>query len=109
MSGTTIRQSGRSHRTASSGSGSKMSVYRDPSPSSSGMLPPPAPIIKKHKASSASKSSITIFRDEEPGDDSPESNEVQVPSTPKFTPYRDEDVSPAILLARWQVLSYVLF
>ncbi|KAJ3475493.1 hypothetical protein NLI96_g11804 [Meripilus lineatus] len=99
MAGSTLKQSSRAHKSSSSTStssgtrGAKMEIFRDPIPED--MPPPPAPSVKKHKAgtASASKSSISVFRDEEPSVGSSKSSETpQVPSTPKFTPYRDADV-----------------
>lgn len=74
------------------------------------MLPPPAPPVeakttKKHKAGSASKSSIVIFRDDEQsGAGAAETKEVPVPSTPKFTPYRDSDVSSGVLCVAFRFI-----
>ena len=64
--GTTMR-AGRSSRAPST---SKITVFRDPGPddassSSSSMPPPPVPPAKKEKSQTASKSSISIFRDED--------------------------------------------
>ncbi|KAI0763095.1 Mad3/BUB1 homology region 1-domain-containing protein [Trametes elegans] len=82
--GSTLRQAGRSKRAPS---GSKITVFRDPTGEASGeMPPPPAPTGKKEKSRSASKGSIAIFRDEEPPKAEP-----AVPSTPKFVPFRDEE------------------
>ncbi|RPD61278.1 hypothetical protein L227DRAFT_524419 [Lentinus tigrinus ALCF2SS1-6] len=65
--GTTLRNAGRSKRTASSSS--KIAVFRDPGPSedavSEEMPPPPVPPAKKEKSRSASKGSMSIFRDED--------------------------------------------
>ncbi|KAI0690232.1 Mad3/BUB1 homology region 1-domain-containing protein [Cerioporus squamosus] len=65
--GTTLRNAGRSKRTASSSS--KIAVFRDPGPSqdvaSEEMPPPPVPPAKKEKSRSVSKSSMSIFCDED--------------------------------------------
>ncbi|TFK88147.1 hypothetical protein K466DRAFT_521326 [Polyporus arcularius HHB13444] len=82
--GTTLRNAGRSKRTASSSS--KIPVFRDPGPSedvaSEEMPPPPVPAAKKEKSRGASKSSMAIFRDEgaEAGPSSP-SESVPKPKT----------------------------
>lgn len=90
MGGTTLKQS----RRTASGSAPKMSIYRDPEPGddadTGGMPPPPVP-EKASKGKTKEKPSTAVFRDDEaqvtpmrsPG----------VPSTPKFVPFRDDDVS----------------
>ncbi|KAI0676450.1 Mad3/BUB1 homology region 1-domain-containing protein [Trametes maxima] len=85
--GSTLRQAGKSRRAPS---GSKIAVFRDPGPDedAAGMPPPPVPAAKKEKGRTASKSSISIFRDEDEQTDKPEQS---VPSTPKFVPFRDEE------------------
>ncbi|KAH9899318.1 Mad3/BUB1 homology region 1-domain-containing protein [Cubamyces lactineus] len=86
--GSTLRQAGKSRRVAS---GSKITVFRDPGPSEDAaedMPPPPVPAAKKkEKGKIGSKSSISIFCDEE----APSKPEPSVPSTPKFVPFRDEE------------------
>ncbi|KAI0356079.1 hypothetical protein OH77DRAFT_1424398 [Trametes cingulata] len=87
-SGSTLRQAGRSKRTAS---GPKIAVFRDPAPeeeAEASMPPPPLPPSKAEKGKSASKSTIPIFRDEAEDPGKPES---AVPPTPKFVPFRDEE------------------
>ncbi|TCD71974.1 Mitotic spindle checkpoint component mad3 [Steccherinum ochraceum] len=94
--GTTLRQAGKSKRTASGSGAPKMAVFVDPGPeepsassSSSSMRPPPAPATaKKSRVASGSKSSISIFVDEEAD---AKGSEPAVPSTPKFVPFQDED------------------
>ncbi|KAI0642678.1 Mad3/BUB1 homology region 1-domain-containing protein [Trametes meyenii] len=85
--GSTLRQAGKSRRAPS---GSKIAVFRDPGPDEDAavMPPPPVPTAKKEKGRTASKSSISIFRDEDEQADKPEPS---VPSTPKFVPFRDEE------------------
>lgn len=79
--GTTLKQS-----KAQASTTSKIAVFRDPEPESEppaiDMPPPPMPAAKV-------KSSISVFRDEDPA---PEAPEAAVPSTPKFVPFRDEEV-----------------
>ncbi|KAI0654542.1 Mad3/BUB1 homology region 1-domain-containing protein [Cubamyces menziesii] len=86
--GSTLRQAGKSRRVAS---GPKIAVFRDPGPSENpaeDMPPPPVPAVKKkEKGKSGSKSSISIFCDEEASN----KPEPSVPSTPKFVPFRDEE------------------
>ncbi|KAI0327197.1 hypothetical protein GY45DRAFT_1309083 [Cubamyces sp. BRFM 1775] len=85
--GSTLRQAGKSRRVAS---GSKIAVFRDPGPSEDAaeMPPPPVPAAKKkEKGKTGSKSSISIFCDEETAS----KPEPSVPSTPKFVPFRDEE------------------
>lgn len=85
-SGTTLKQS-----KAKSSTTSRITVFRDPEPGSeSPSLDMPPPPVPKAKA----KSSITIFRDE---DDVGDSTPPPVPATPKFVPFRDEEVSLAAL------------
>lgn len=92
--GTTLRQAGKSKRTASGSSAPKMAVFVDPGTeeeaSSSIMPPPPTATKKKPRVISGSKGSIIIFRDDNVED---KDSEPVVPSTPKFVPYTDEDVS----------------
>ncbi|KAI0366842.1 hypothetical protein BV20DRAFT_1025640 [Pilatotrama ljubarskyi] len=87
-SGSTLRQAGRTKRTAS---GPKIAVFRDPAPeeeAEGSMPPPPVPPSKTEKGKSASKSAIPIFRDEAEDSGKPEPS---VPPTPKFVPFRDEE------------------
>lgn len=83
--GTTLRQPGRHQRLASASSGSRIPVFRDPPAvvEAEEMPPPSAPTTKKSKAPSQTlaKASFVPFRD-----DAAESR----PSTPRFTPFRDE-------------------
>ncbi|KAI0822994.1 Mad3/BUB1 homology region 1-domain-containing protein [Trametes gibbosa] len=86
--GSTLRQAGRSKRAPS---GPKIAVFRDPAPDegpSAEMPPPPVPVAKT-KGKSTGKSSIAIFRDE---DEPASKSEPAVPSTPKFVPFRDEEL-----------------
>lgn len=86
--GSTLRQAGRSKRAPS---GSKIAVFRDPAPDeepSAEMPPPPVPVAKA-KGKPAGKSAIAIFRDEDEPASKPEPS---VPSTPKFVPFKDEEV-----------------
>ncbi|KAF8725099.1 hypothetical protein AX14_008387 [Amanita brunnescens Koide BX004] len=85
LSGTTIKQSGRSKRVTSGSSGnsavassSRLVPYRDPEPV--GMPPPPVP---------ASKKSATYA----PFMDCGDATEAlpSTPATPRFTPFRDDD------------------
>ena len=95
LAGTTLRQAGRSKRVASSSgtsssastaaSSSKIVPYRDTDPA--GMAPPPVPAAKRGQDAeprTPTKSQITVLEDckEEIG--------LGVPSTPMFTPFRDE-------------------
>lgn len=89
MAGTTLRQSGRSHRVTSSTSAPRMAVFRDePGEIAAEMPPPPVPTSKKEKGKSAAKAGLAIFRDEVPA----AQDEPPVPSTPKFMPFRDDEV-----------------
>ncbi|KAJ3885885.1 Mad3/BUB1 homology region 1-domain-containing protein [Lentinula edodes] len=74
LPGTTLRQAGKTKRLASSSSGSKIVPYKDPSPDE--MPPPPPPIA----SSSTSRFPSTPVKE----------SALIVPSTPKFTPFRDE-------------------
>ncbi|RDB29894.1 Mitotic spindle checkpoint component mad3 [Hypsizygus marmoreus] len=92
LSGTTLKQPGRSKRvTSSSGSaasGSKISIYRDPAPED--MPPPPVPASKTGKETvplTPAKSLIRPFVDIEGLAAGPE------PATPMFTPFRDEAIT----------------
>jgi len=94
--GTTLKQAGRSKRVAS-GSGSSSSTsagasssklvpYRDPAPAH--MAPPPVPVAKKGQGAvprTPTKNQITPLID---GKEAAASGDV--PSTPVFTPFRDE-------------------
>ncbi|KAI0687668.1 Mad3/BUB1 homology region 1-domain-containing protein [Cytidiella melzeri] len=98
--GTTLRQSGRSQRVASSSSTPKISVFRDPVPNegdenqhaeeeAAEMPPPPLP-AKISKASNNPKS-ISIFQD-----DSPEKSETKSSKSGKgILILQDEDPEPS--------------
>ncbi|TFY62675.1 hypothetical protein EVJ58_g3718 [Rhodofomes roseus] len=92
--GTKLRQPGRSAR---SGSGtSRIAVYRDPAPSTSGvdeMPPPHAPSGKKEKG----KSSIPVFRDEDAGEGSGSAGAAPKKEKGKslLAVFRDEDAGDA--------------
>lgn len=93
--GTTLRQA----RSKRAPSGSKIAVFRDPAPDeevSEEMPPPPVPAAKKEKGKAAGKSSIAVFRDEEEDASKPE---PAVPATPKFVPFKDEEVSKPSMTA----------
>ena len=97
--GTTLRQAGRSTRAASS---SRIAVFRDPGPegasASEQMPPPPVPPAKKDKARNASKSSISVFRDEDaeagPSDAAPKKGKTRTASKSSIAVFRDEDENP---------------
>ncbi|KAK7044803.1 mitotic spindle checkpoint component mad3 [Favolaschia claudopus] len=85
MSGSTLRQPGKTKRLASGAASTSTFVpYVDPEDT---MPPPPVP-SKKARDATPSKSSIQPFVDEEPHTD--------VPSTPKFVPFQDEAAAPAL-------------
>lgn len=93
--GSTLKQAGRSKRIASSSSASsssKIIPYRD----TADMPPPPVHISSSSK--DRSSSSKTPDRGFAPFIDTPKESAAIVPSTPKFTPFRDEAEStpPAI-------------
>lgn len=93
--GSTLKQAGRSKRIASSSSASsssKIIPYRD----TADMPPPPVHISSSSK--DRSSSSKTPDRGFAPFIDTPKESAAMVPSTPKFTPFRDEAEStpPAI-------------
>ncbi|KAF5378698.1 hypothetical protein D9757_005946 [Collybiopsis confluens] len=87
LSGTTLKQAGKTKRVASASSGSKIVPYRDPDPDA--MPPPPPPFASSSTArlpSTPAKTSLfTPFADTDPN--------PGIPSTPKFAPYRDESAS----------------
>lgn len=94
LGGTTLKQAGRTKRVASASgsstgaSSSKIIPYRDPNPSD--MPPPPVPVAKKVRDTvivprTPTKNAITPFVD---GQDGPVSEGI--PTTPLFTPFRDE-------------------
>ncbi|TBU25603.1 Mad3/BUB1 homology region 1-domain-containing protein [Dichomitus squalens] len=92
--GTTMR-AGRSSRAPS---GSKITVFRDPGPedassSSSSMPPPPVPAAKKEKSRTASKSSISIFCDEDEPVPEPatKKSNSRTASKSSIAVFRDED------------------
>ncbi|KAA1472443.1 hypothetical protein DENSPDRAFT_872196 [Dentipellis sp. KUC8613] len=89
MSGSTIKQPGRHQRIASASSSSRIAVFRD-TPGAGDMLPPPVPTDKRGKVavpSTPSRSTTFLpFRD---GD----GTSTETPSTPKFTPFRDEEAT----------------
>ncbi|KAG6830600.1 hypothetical protein H0H92_015881 [Tricholoma furcatifolium] len=97
LSGTIIKQAGRSKRIASgsgsssAASGSKIAIFRDPGPED--MPPPPVPAGKptsgQEVAKTPAKSSIKPYVDTQ------DAAASVVPSTPKFTPFRDETSTPA--------------
>ncbi|KAG5644700.1 hypothetical protein DXG03_007923 [Asterophora parasitica] len=108
LAGTTLKQAGRSKRVASGSgssasaapaSGSRIAIYRDPAPED--MPPPPVPTVKTRAGREAvpkipsKKSAITPFVD---GQDSAA---PALPSSPSFTPFRDEtaEAAPATSLA----------
>lgn len=67
-----------------SASKSSIAVFRDEDEPTE----PAVPVVKKGKARTASKGSITVFRDE----DEPTMTSPPVPATPKFVPFRDDEV-----------------
>ncbi|KAG6830030.1 hypothetical protein H0H87_009493 [Tephrocybe sp. NHM501043] len=96
FAGTTLKQAGRSKRIASgsgsssAASGSKIAIFRDPAPED---MPPPAAPAAKLKSGRdvpkmTAKSMIIPFVDTEDAAAAP-----TVPSTPRFTPFRDEAVT----------------
>ncbi|KAF5368832.1 hypothetical protein D9758_003010 [Tetrapyrgos nigripes] len=111
LSGTTIKQAGKSKRVtaASNSSGSKFVPFTDPGP---GEMPPPPPVRKAQGvASTPSKGAFVPFVDEPaPASGSKSSSSTKaafvpfvesqeeapkVPSTPTFTPFCDEDAITA--------------
>ncbi|KAH9951567.1 Mad3/BUB1 homology region 1-domain-containing protein [Amylocystis lapponica] len=95
--GTKLRQAGRAQRAAVAAA-PKMAVYRDPEPGAEGaedgeMPPPLVSAAKKDESGKGKgKSVIPVFRDEDAGAGASTGSEAPpVPSTPKFTPYRDEE------------------
>jgi len=90
--GTTLKQAGKSKRLASAGATPKFVPYRDPDPEDEiGMPPPPVPVSKSKDEiavpQTPSRRGFVPFRDAD--------GEVVPPSTPKFTPYRDEPTTPS--------------
>ncbi|PIL23441.1 hypothetical protein GSI_14752 [Ganoderma sinense ZZ0214-1] len=92
--GTTMR-AGRSSRAPST---SRITVFRDPGPedasgASSSMPPPPVPPAKKEKSRTASKSSISIFRDEDEPAPAPPAGakSTRTVSKSSIAVFRDED------------------
>ncbi|PCH35271.1 hypothetical protein WOLCODRAFT_107216, partial [Wolfiporia cocos MD-104 SS10] len=63
MAGTTLRQAGRSHRSAASSS--RIPVYRDPESDSAAAMPPPAAPVSRQDSKSKSKSTFAVFRDDD--------------------------------------------
>ncbi|THH23190.1 hypothetical protein EUX98_g7987 [Antrodiella citrinella] len=86
--GTTLRQAGKSKRTASGSSTPKMAVFVDPGPEENETPPPPTTTTKKSRVASGSKASLTVFRDDAAEE---KHTELVVPSTPKFVPFKDND------------------
>lgn len=91
--GTTLKHTGRSRRVtpgSSSSSTSKIIPYKDPDPEenieSDGMPPPPIPTRLPPKT--PARSTIVPFSDQDP--------QGGVPSSPMFTPFRDEPATPSI-------------
>lgn len=85
--GTTLKQAGKSKRIASAGAPPKFVPYRDPEPGEEADMPPPPVPASKAKTETdvpqtPSRRGFVPFRDAD--------GEVVPPSTPKFTPYRDE-------------------
>ena len=92
--GTTMR-AGRSSRAPSA---SKITVFRDPGPEDASgaftsMPPPPVPPTKKEKSRTASKSSISIFRDEDEPAPAPPAvaKSTRTASKGSIAVFRDED------------------
>ena len=87
LGGSTLKQAGRSKRIASSSSASsssKIVPYRD----TADMPPPPVPSSSSSK--DRSSSAKTPDKGFVPFIDTPKETAAMVPSTPKFTPFRDE-------------------
>ncbi|KAJ3794717.1 other/BUB protein kinase [Lentinula aff. detonsa] len=82
LAGTTLKQAGKTKRLASGPSGPKIIPYRDPDPDE--MPPPSLPTCSTSRLPStpAKGSAFAPFVDEAP--------KTAAPSTPKFTPFRDE-------------------
>lgn len=138
MSGTTLKQAGKSKRVASSGVAPRFVPFRDPEPNENAkekgfMPPPPVPVNLSRRSqdgavpqtpsrrtafvpfrdsdaevqvqSPSSKAGFVPFRDTEPEAQRTPSRrtafvpfrdtdgEAPTPSTPKFTPYRDEVIA----------------
>ncbi|KAJ7598980.1 Mad3/BUB1 homology region 1-domain-containing protein [Mycena floridula] len=97
LRGTTIKQAGLAKRVAASSTSSRIVPYMDPTPEE--MSPPPVPV-----KSSAGKSGFVPFVDDvspsvpeastkkskSTSSKSSTISSVEVPATPKFTPFRDE-------------------
>jgi spindle assembly checkpoint component MAD3 len=88
MGGTTLKQAGKSKRLASAGSAPKFVPYKDPEQGEGEieMPPPPVPASKSIESvavpQTPSRRGFVPFRDAD--------GAVILPSTPRFTPYRDE-------------------
>ncbi|KAJ3840030.1 Mad3/BUB1 homology region 1-domain-containing protein [Lentinula raphanica] len=82
MAGTTVKQAGKTKRLASGPTLSKIMPYRDPDPEE--MPPPPLPAssVSRIPSTPAKESSFTPSVDDD--------SKAAIPSTPKFTPFRDE-------------------
>ena len=99
MSGTTIKQPGRSARIATgtaSGSrtASQIVPYRDPDLPKSKKIPPPSMVTQRSKKTVAPKTpakTIVVFQDGDGDGNGNGNGEVSsVPCTPKFIPFCDE-------------------
>lgn len=103
LGGSTLKQAGRSKRIASSSSASsssKIIPYRD----TADMPPPPMPSSSSSK--DRSSSAKTPDKGFVPFIDTPKETAAMVPSTPKFTPFRDEVMT--YLPFEWLKLTIVL-
>ncbi|KAH7913316.1 Mad3/BUB1 homology region 1-domain-containing protein [Hygrophoropsis aurantiaca] len=95
--GTTLKQAGRSRRIASSSSGtvSKIVPFRDPGLEARvedrEMPPPTVPTLRRKETAQKTPARISTIV---PFQDPDRSNENAIPSTPKFTPFRDEPETP---------------
>jgi spindle assembly checkpoint component MAD3 len=99
MAGSTLRQPGKTRRTAPGAAATSSFVpYVDTE--ADAMPPPPVPAAKKARDAvprTPSKNQIQPFVDEEPG--------TGVPSTPKFVPFQDEVLYCSVV---WTVADFVL-
>jgi hypothetical protein len=89
LGGSTLKQAGRSKRIASSSStssSSKIIPYRD----IADMPPPPVPVPSSSSSKDRSSSAKTPDKGFVPFIDTAKETAAMVPSTPKFTPFRDE-------------------
>lgn len=118
MAGTTLKQAGKSKRIASSGASPRFVPFRDPEPDENAngkdsMPPPPIPVNPLRRShdggipqTPSRRAPFVPFRDAEPEVQQTPSRRtafvpfrdtdgesVPVPTTPKFTPYRDEVTS----------------